>query len=712
MSDKSISQRRRHSPGRNSLGDAGIADQDQTERASLSCNPCRKRKLRCSRERPSCQHCRKIAGQCVYENKRNKPGLKTGALENVHRRPTCGTDISPVRKDALEGAVQRLEQDAQTGSRRGSPSDRDADNRAYSILSLLARELPKLLDGDRRSTDGSRSVTASNKRRRIDETESVSATEAGNDSEEDGTSTPSPELELEDDALDAILGTYFACIHPWIPMIHQTRFRSRLANPQERPKLDIVLRAMVLASSRLVSDQNVPFPSSDRLRSRIVSNAMDRMSVESLQAMIILCFNDIGSGQASRAWSLVGSMTRTVEYLQLSVENHKSSRQALSQPYSSLSPTADWTDEEERRRVFWNVFALDRFCSIVMGWNTSLTSEDVYRRLPCDGVFWRRQEAVTTPFFGIWNKAAARIGNPISLLPSEPSAASTAAAAADPGVSVPGSQSDDRTSETASSPQGTPGTDMSTVGAYAYCIEATESLSRVTSHFLQQRIDWRDGRNVGLWLTRFKELDLRLIHWKMLLPHKWKAESYYLRSSSPGSRGDGGATFQMDPNLTVAHITHNASVILLHQPIAFPNADLAPFQARLPSACSVETCLAAATEIAIITAKYIDNTPSMLPVAHQFSFCVFIAARVLLVHWQHCRHIQGGPSDKFWVLVRALEEFSARWRGRRDRDINTEAPPSDLAAKYAQKLRSLHATCLQNRGFKMNVTAYTAEIEH
>lgn len=53
--------------------------------------------------------------------------------------------------------------------------------------------------------------------------------------------------------------------------------------------------------------------------------------------------------------------------------------------------------------------------------------------------------------------------------------------------------------------------DMTTVGAFAYCIEATESLSRVTTYFLQQRINFQDRQELGSWLTRFKELDLRLV---------------------------------------------------------------------------------------------------------------------------------------------------------------------------------------------------------
>lgn len=54
---------------------------------------------------------------------------------------------------------------------------------------------------------------------------------------------------------------------------------------------------------------------------------------------------------------------------------------------------------------------------------------------------------------------------------------------------------------------------MSTVGAYAYCIEATESLSRITSYFLRQEIDFTDRTQVSDWLTRFKELDLRLVQY-------------------------------------------------------------------------------------------------------------------------------------------------------------------------------------------------------
>jgi hypothetical protein len=82
-------------------------------------NACRKSKLRCTKDRPACQHCRRtgtshliflfkaplpigcnqsfctdlsiannlpVALECVYEKRRVKPGIKSGAVDNIHKR--------------------------------------------------------------------------------------------------------------------------------------------------------------------------------------------------------------------------------------------------------------------------------------------------------------------------------------------------------------------------------------------------------------------------------------------------------------------------------------------------------------------------------------------------------------------------------------------------------------------------------------------------
>lgn len=59
-------------------------------------------------------------------------------------------------------------------------------------------------------------------------------------------------------------------------------------------------------------------------------------------------------------------------------------------PVRLVQPSNDWTELEERRRLFWIIFMLDRFCSVSTGWDTSLTSDDVHRRLPADGGYFTR----------------------------------------------------------------------------------------------------------------------------------------------------------------------------------------------------------------------------------------------------------------------------------------------------------------------------------
>jgi len=105
----------------------------------------------------------------------------------------------------------------------------------------------------------------------------------------------------------------------------------------------------------------------------------------------------------------------------------------------------------------------------------------------------------------------------------------------------------------------------------------------------------------------------------MFLPGKWKDTNISRQESQ----------VIMDPNLTLAHITHNASMILLHQLIAYPSARW-DWATRLPSRCSADTCQTAAAETSSITEKYLKSPTRSKIVNSQFIFCVFIAARVIL----------------------------------------------------------------------------------
>ena len=97
--------------------------------------------------------------------------------------------------------------------------------------------------------------------------------------------------------LDAIVDVYFVKIQPWIPFLHQPTFRARLEDPQERPKLTVLLHALASATMKHLKflDFGLDQLQVDRQvrisRNAVTLHAMGSLSVENLQALIILSFD-------------------------------------------------------------------------------------------------------------------------------------------------------------------------------------------------------------------------------------------------------------------------------------------------------------------------------------------------------------------------------------------------------------------------------------
>lgn len=106
------------------------------------------------------------------------------------------------------------------------------------------------------------------------------------------------------DVLEETINVYFEVIQPWIPILHETQFRRRMHDPEELPSLVVILHAMVTAALRFVAvDAAAPAPTSlsasevEKLtrqsRNFVMLTALEHLSVENLQALIILAFNDV-----------------------------------------------------------------------------------------------------------------------------------------------------------------------------------------------------------------------------------------------------------------------------------------------------------------------------------------------------------------------------------------------------------------------------------
>jgi hypothetical protein len=93
----------------------------------------------------------------------------------------------------------------------------------------------------------------------------------------------------------------------------------------------------------------------------------------------------------------------------------------------------------------------------------------------------------------------------------------------------------------------------------------------------------------------------------------------------------------------------------------------------------------------------------MGPLNNQFAFCVYIAARVLLLYWRYSSIDCLSP--EFWLLIQSLEAMSKRWAG-------LVGPQDNLASKYSATLIQLHAQCTQDESFAISIPAYTTEVKH
>lgn len=107
----------------------------------------------------------------------------------------------------------------------------------------------------------------------------------------------------------------------------------------------------------------------------------------------------------------------------------------------------------------------------------------------------------------------------------------------------------------------------------------------------------------------------------MFLPKRWKDPNHVPDTSTGPKYHDHG--------MTLAHVMHNTSIIILHSRIAYSIPRWYDI-IQLPSSCSAETCRLAAIQTTSITAKYLSFCPDGIIVAPQFAFCIFISAKALL----------------------------------------------------------------------------------
>lgn len=180
---------------------------------------------------------------------------------------------------------------------------------------------------------------------------------------------------------------------------------------------------------------------------------MHHVSLETLQTFLLVAVDTINRGKPPKEWGSVIYARQLVQSLGLVQEDADTQN-----PF--LKPSVKWVEVEERRRYFWMAFILDKYGYIWAGWDI-VFPQNLIRRLPCDGQFWKQCRPVNSPFFFDSSK---RIGA---------------------------------------------GDDMNASGGFAYFIEVTDMLSEIVKLHRQTA----ENTDLEHYMGRIQQFDIMLTIW-------------------------------------------------------------------------------------------------------------------------------------------------------------------------------------------------------
>ncbi|KAJ4322062.1 hypothetical protein N0V84_004999 [Fusarium piperis] len=455
---------------------------------------------------------------------------------------------------------------------------------------------------------------------------------------------------------------YRTQIQPWIPVLQPQFFfhAQGYVGQQSTYPRGLQMEALMAATGPFLGGGR-DFDRQEYLRrtqSGVCEKLLTTSDMNTLHACTIIQFLLLGEGRLTNYWGLVTMLPQVALRAGLHLEDHHISpeQREYRRLMSLIVDNSSWRSRESTRRLFWVLFLLEQFAALMSGARSSFDPGMIRRLLPCDGQLWLENRQAQTREFIQANVAAQ-----VHITP-------------DPSI-----------------------------GGLAYLIEATEILTMVNSFArttTEAKTPLQDPRG---FLREFLNLDLVLANWKSRLPARYQ-------HASPDKNG------YIDHNMTLAHLTHNTSGILLYQaprefcrpqpPVGSTSQDSSGQASLMAHVALVKQ---AAKEIAKICTRFLLHRRYL--VSGQFTFCQFIAARALLAYssW-----LMEPVDDDFETILTSLAESSKRWNGSQQNDSSElhQQPPraTDFAAQLLSRLK-MDAQKPESIDLTTSWTTLSAEME-
>ncbi|KAL5042209.1 fungal-specific transcription factor domain-containing protein [Aspergillus fruticulosus] len=327
----------------------------------IACAVCRRRKLRCDGKKPSCGTCSRLGHECTYDEARKKSGPKRGYVKQLEARLAQVETLLKTQEPDNVTVSQPKEHAFPVGLPR-EPVGAEMHVMGNMDNSISPTEGP--------TATGPASYTPE----RMD-----TANTFGWDMISLGLEEPFPAREV----IDELNLIYFDKVHPFLPIIHRPRYMAAMDfAPNSRPPA--CLQYIVWAHASAVSEKYSNLHALFYQRARKYAE-LDQMkglgegilTLTHCQAWLLIGCYEYKMMFFPRAWLSAGSASRLAVMLGL----HRLDGEGL-EVKQCLPLPRDWTEKEERRRVFWMAFNVDRYASIGTGWPTCIDERDIMTNLP------------------------------------------------------------------------------------------------------------------------------------------------------------------------------------------------------------------------------------------------------------------------------------------------------------------------------------------
>ncbi|KAF1350973.1 fungal-specific transcription factor domain-containing protein [Delphinella strobiligena] len=333
----------------------------ERKRLPLACIACRRKKIRCSGEKPACKHCLRSRIPCVYKVTTRKAAPRTDYMAMLDKRLKRMEErvikivpkedqgrISTIGRAVVKPAIPGLP------PKPANERKRAADTAFADDLGEWSRSRPGV---PRKPSDNAAAATAAAAASR--------AALMGADDQEDnrllqeGTeSLPSRELQLH------LAEIYFDFVYgQGYHLLHKPSFIRKLEAGQVPP---VLVLAVCAISARFSSHPEVrtepAFLRGEDWASAAREIALKRYDAPNITILIvylILGLHEFGTCQGGRSWMLGGMAQRMAYALQL----HKDLDHDTTGCGKSTTTGLTFTDREIRRRTMWACFMMDRFNS-------------------------------------------------------------------------------------------------------------------------------------------------------------------------------------------------------------------------------------------------------------------------------------------------------------------------------------------------------------